>query len=543
LEKRTITLEQKEALRRKLRKKRRTIKLISLITSLVFFIAAAFLFITIYGFGFLPKKYLVAIAAVLVALSLIFFVIAILPTIRNGGKIFQSAMCVLLSVLLIAANIIVPIYEGKLAKLFVEVPTEGTMNINVYVLAENYSSNTSQKDKITSIESLAGITIGIQQSMDIEYQEWALKVINKEIKGDDVKTQPIEDIYLAVDKLYAGEITAIMLNEDYANIIADNEDYKDFNEKVVCLYTCSKQIKLEYDTTKVTDISEEPFVIGIIGQDSWESTGITQTTGYRSDVNIICAVNPKTKQIMMVTLPRDSYVPLYGNEEKKDKLTHSPMQKGVNGWIQTIENYMDVKINYYVRVNFSSVSDIVDAIGGVTVENEEKFSTLYVVHYETKINDKGKEEVTLHWDPEYTYEVGTLELDGAHALAYCRERHAFKNGDMMRNKHQAQVLKACVDKVTSVAVITKVDAILKAVQGKFETNIGIADIYNLCQMQLDDMADWSMQSYSVTGTGRYAHSYIWGSNLSMVIPDETSVAKAKSYLKALINGTEFKVEK
>lgn len=528
-EKRVISSTEKEQLRKKLNQRRKVVKAISKITWLAVFAASIGIYFVVKSFGVIPDKYLKLLVIVLAVFNLFMAIFAWLPAVNNLNKMIQSTTCAVLAALLIAGVIVLPSYKGRLEKLFIPVPTEGTLNINAYVLRQN--------EGYRDVENLAGKKVGIQKDLDIEYQNFAIKVINKEIKGADINTVEYDDIYLAVDALKSGEVDAILLNEDYANIIAENADYADFASLVKVLYTCAQQIHLDVNTADIENLTKQPFVVGILGEDTWVLDGLTKASGYRSDVNMMVVVNPNTHQILVISTPRDAYVPLYGSQSMMDKLTHSPFYKGIDGWMKTLNAYYGVNINYYLRINFTSLANIVDAIGGIDIDNPYTFtSDYYFDHMEDDKNGGHAAYKTIE------FKEGPLHLDGQMALTYSRERHKVKGGDMGRNQHQAMVIKAMIDKICTPAIITKVDSLLNAVQGKFSSNLTFKEITAFAAYQLQEMSDWTLNSYSVSGSTGLAPSYIGHRDLSMVFVSAASLNKAKSYIKAVMNGEEFTIE-
>lgn len=526
---RVISATEKEQLRQKLNRRRKIVKAISKLTWLLVFAASIGIYYVVNSFGVVPENLMKYLRIGLIVFNVFFAIFAWLPAVNNTNKIIQSSICGLLAAALCAGIIILPGYKGKLQKMFNEVPSEGTMNICAYVLKDN--------SNLKDIESLAGRMVGVQNELDVEYQNWAVATINKEIDGPDIRTSGFDDIYSAVDALLAGSVDCILLNEEYAKIIEENEDYKDFNSKVRTLYTCAQKIDLKVDTKVVENMTKEPFVIGIIGQDDWLISGIEKTSGYRSDVNIMVFVNPNTKQVLMLTVPRDAHVPLYGSRNKMDKLTHSPFVLGIQGWVDTMSAYFGVDINYYLRVNFASLLDIVDAIGGVDINNPYTFTSDVYFDYFKNDNVNKAQYKSIEF-PE-----GEIHLDGQMALSYCRERHNVKGGDMGRNKHQAIVMKAMIDKICSPSIITNANKLLDAVTGKFASNITFEEVTALVKYQLEGMYDWDLQSYSLSGRTGAGSSYMMGGrDLSMVFVSDASLNKAKTYIHQLLNGEIVKVE-
>lgn len=473
---------------------------------------------------FLPDKYIQYLAFGLLGINLFFAIFAFLPNVNNLNKILQSILCIVLAYALAMANIMVPNYKGQWERVFVEVPTEGDLMINVYVL------NSSE---VVDINGLQGKVIGIQSQLDVEYQDYALKVINREFEGNPVESKAYEDIYSIVEALYAGEIDAIMLNESYADIVAGNDDFLTFKEDTRVVYTCVQKISLEYNSENVGDITTEPFIMLIGGSDDRNFNNLFVTTGAgRTDVNMLLVANPITKQVLVVTIPRDSYVALWGDINCMDKLTHATVYS-ISCWQQTINWLFDVKTNYFFRVNFLSIVKIIDAMGGLKIDNPYEFETHACLNMENYT-----EGGYAHF-PE-----GEIVLTGAQTVGYVRERYGSKPdgtgiGDFGRNEHQAIVVAALIRQITSVSTITNIGPLLKAIEGTFFTDITIDEIYALAQMQLDDMATWKVIQHKLTGYSAGKPSYAMGKNsgrvYSMVILNEQSLEQAKNLIKKILN--------
>ena len=203
------------------------------------------------------------------------------------------------------------------------------------------------------------------------------------------------------------------------------------------------------------------------------------------------------------------------SKKAKDKLTHSGIY-GVSETVTTVEDLLNVDINYYVRVNFTTVIKLVDTIGGVDVYSNYNFTT--------------------NTEPSYTFSKGYNHLNGGKALAYSRERYSFSDGDNQRVKNQQQVIEAIINKVLdSTTILTKYTSILNSLEGSFQTNIEQSEISKLVKNQLENMSSWTVKSNSLTGTGSYGPTYSMGSQeLYIMLPDSTSVQNAKSQIKAVI---------
>ena len=263
-------------------------------------------------------------------------------------------------------------------------------------------------------------------------------------------------------------------------------------------------------------ITKEPFVLYLSGVD----TRGDLTEKARSDVNIIAAVNPVTKQVVLINTPRDYYVDLAGTNSK-DKLTHAGLY-GVQTSMDTLGNLYGVNVEHYIRINFAGFIDIVDALGGVDVYSDQAF---------TSVGSPG------YYDPT-TFVEGWNHLDGKAALAFARERHAFKTGDVQRGINQMKVIDAMLNKIKSPALLMGFTKILDAVADSFVTSLSTNQISALVRMQLSDFAEWNIERYTVTGTsGSSTKCYsAKGQKLYVMKPDEASVAKAKEMIAAVMGG-------
>ena len=253
-----------------------------------------------------------------------------------------------------------------------------------------------------------------------------------------------------------------------------------------------------------TAVTEEPFNVCVTGIDIWGE--IDQVS--RSDVNMIVTVNPQTRTVMLTSVPRDSYVILHSFGEY-DKLTHSGVW-GVDETVTTLEDWLDIDIDYYVRVNFSMLVDIVNAIGGIDVYSDYAFKS--AIH-------------------DCSYKKGWNHLNGKQALYFARERKAFEDQDQQRIKNQQKVMKACLKKVTSSRVLlTNYTKLLDAVDDEMQTDMSQKEMTSLVKMQLADMdKKWKIKTQSVKGdlTMKGTYTMGMGRDLLVSIPREKSVEKVK----------------
>ena len=247
---------------------------------------------------------------------------------------------------------------------------------------------------------------------------------------------------------------------------------------------------------------EEQDIPGISGIDTRGSEIINT----RSDVNIIAVVNPTTHQILLITTPRDYYIPIPGiSDGMNDKLTHAGTY-GIDVSMETLGALYETDINYYVRLNFSSLIEIVDILGGVDVYSEYAFTT--------------------GWESGYEMEVqqGINHFDGKQALAFSRERHALEGGDNQRGKNQQAVITAMLKKVLSPTMLLKANSIINQVSQDVETNISQGQLNSLVKSQLKSGAKWTIQSVAASGTDGEDYCYsVPDMPLYVLYPDEEVV--------------------
>ena len=265
-------------------------------------------------------------------------------------------------------------------------------------------------------------------------------------------------------------------------------------------------------------ITKEPFVVYLSGVDNRGEL----TENARSDVNILAVVNPVTKQAALINTPRDYYVDLAGTESK-DKLTHAGLY-GVETSMATLGNLYGVDVDHYIRINFAGFISIIYAIGGVDVYSDQAF---------TSVGSPG------YYDPT-TFAEGWNHLDGKSALAFARERHAFKTGDIQRGINQMKVIDAMANKLKSPTLLMSFSKLMDAAADCFVTSFSQEQISALVRMQLGDLASWDIQSYTVTGSGAKSSKCYSakGQSLYVMKPDENSVNEAKALIAAVLGGED-----
>lgn len=360
--------------------------------------------------------------------------------------------------------------------------------------------------KEDSIDKLENTKIGIYDNINTD------KVVEKLSKEITFNTEKYNNVLDMFEDLEEEKISAVIINNSIKNLL--ETELKDMNFEIKELYTFTITIK-KVETVKVVDVINTPFNIYIAGGDAYGDIGNVTNT----DVNMVVTVDPVNKKILLTSIPRDYYVnlPSFG-ENAYDKLTHAGYY-GIEESIAAVEKLLDIEINYYVKVNFSTIEGVIDAIGGVDVYSDYAFQADIHPYY-------------------YKFKKGNNHLNGSQALSFARERKSFADGDIQRVKNQQKVLEAIINKVTkSTAIITNYSDILDSVSTSFSTNLDSKSISRLVKMQLNDMKMWNIESQNLTGTDYYTKEtytfpgtelYVMKRNEDIVI---TTIEKLKSFTK------------
>lgn len=362
----------------------------------------------------------------------------------------------------------------------------------------------------STVDDISGKSVYVSKAESRTYKEARGKLVTRA----DVRYKESPDLISAGNKLVdsKGGRHDNILFVSKSNYKMICEEIDGFAKNTSVIYRTSVEVKSD-DSSKKVNVTEDSYNIYISGIDVYGD--IDQVS--RSDVNMIVTVNPKTRTILLTSIPRDTYLPLhtYG---AMDKLTHSGIY-GIDETVSTVEDWLGVEMNYYVRINFSMLVKMVDAIGGIDVNSKYAFKSAV---------------------SDYKYSKGVNHLDGKAALYFARERKSFKDEDEQRIRNQQLVLKAMIDKISgSTALLTGYTDILDAVKGKMQTDLSDRDIAAMVKMQLADPAKWDIKTIALTGEDSYEYTYSMGQReLFVSIPDEAKAEKAKKAINMVMYPVE-----
>ena len=329
----------------------------------------------------------------------------------------------------------------------------------------------------------------------------------KKDKKVDLKVDDVASYQEAYDNLKSGKSKAMVLSGSYASLLESVDSNYASNLKTIYTYKIKKK-----NNNSAKQVDSKVFNIYISGIDTYGSI----STVSRSDVNIIMTVNMNTHKILLTTTPRDAYVKIPdGGADQYDKLTHAGIY-GVETSEKTLENLYGIKIDYYARINFTSFLKLIDQLGGVTVHNDQAFTSLH-----------GK----------FDFPVGDIQMNSEQALGFVRERYSLDGGDNDRGKNQEKVISAIVNKLASLKSVSNFTSIVNNLQDSVQTNMSLDTINALANTQLDSGSKFTVTSQAVTGTGSTGQltSYAMpNSSLYMMKLDDSSVESASQAIKNLM---------
>lgn len=497
------------------RKKKKNKRPISKFMTIFMIVSLALLIFQIIKLNLLPTKLIILVSVVLILLALIILLILHFKAKGFISRLLMGLVTLCMCISLAYGNYFV--YKA-----------DSTFDV-VTSLADSKATTTSivvlKASSINKEAELKGKTIGTIVKMDEEATERMLK----DLDSDNVKykTKDYSTLDDMMEAFYAGEVDAICLNEKYRDILHESEAYFNFQTDFRVVHQNVHYTKVEKNdnpSDPVSDISKDGFTILVSGNDSY---GTLQDSNTRSDANLLLTVNPKTGTILMTSIPRDYYVELVcpsGDDElacpegSYDKLTHSGLM-GVKSTEETIEKALGIKINYNVRINFSSVVNLVDALDGIDLDVK-----------------KGEEVDVFYTNSQPGLSVGKHHVDGETALAFARERHAYADGDNQRVRNQQKVFKAIFKRIISPKMITNYGKFMDAIAVAFDTNLSGDEISKFVKYELDNMPNWKIESYAIVAEPDYQFCYQSQSYASVVAQNDVMNEVAKKKIQAVLKG-------
>lgn len=477
---------------------------IGIVLSILLVVASFYLLYQLIKINVLPTKLLFLITIVFVLLDAIFALLLCYYTRAVVSKI----ICVVITLVLIFGSCMGGFYISKTGSLLTSIT-------NVTKHAKNtVSVVVKQSSDIKNKSQLNGLSVGTLRTIGTQGSSKALKELSKD--GILMNQSEYDSLSAMLEAFYKGEVDSIIINESSRSQILDMESYADFDNNTRVVYQTSYKVENTDKANAVTDITSKPFNVLISGSDT---RGGFDENG-RSDVIMVATINPKTSTILLTSVPRDFYVTTACDaadgcmQGALDKITHTGIH-GTNTTKRTVEQLLGIEINYTFKVGFDTVTDLVDALGGVDVYVEPGYA------------------VTNQY---FSVHEGVNHLNGHDALEYARERYAYTEGDRQRTKNQQQVLMGIVNEATKPSVITKYASIMDAMANTFSTTMSNEEISDLIKYQINNNPKWKMEQYMVDGTGDTLMCAELGDAASVMVPNQSTVKMAKDKINAVLAG-------
>lgn len=298
---------------------------------------------------------------------------------------------------------------------------------------------------------------------EIEWNVLARKLYSEEKLANSITDYT--DYNEMIRDLYNGDIDAIFVPGNYVTLFSNEEQYQNISSETKVLYEYSEEMDNQDLVLSSDKTFDEPLTFLLMGVDS-EKAGLNANAAFNGDTLMLITFNPTTLTATMVSIPRDTYVPIACNNNRYAKINSSAAY-GTSCVIDTVSNFLDVEIDYYVKINFKGVVELVDAIGGVEVDveaptyNSDKYDGMMCEQNSDR--QFGSSLVCI--------EPGLQTLNGEQALAYARNRHMYIGGDLDRIRHQQQVVEAIASKALQFSSITDLQNILNAISSNIATNM------------------------------------------------------------------------
>lgn len=483
-------------------------RVFGVIFSIVMIAATMYLLFNIIKLNVLPTKLLFLITIVFVLLDLIFILLLCFATKGVVSKI----ICIIFTLAISLGSCLGGYYMSKTGGLLSSMTNVAKHSKNTVSIVVKESSDMKKKT------DLVGHSVGTLANINTTGSKKILKELTN--SGISMEQKEFGSLTEMLGSFYNGEVDSIVISESSRSQITDIDAYKDFDNNTRVVYQTSYKVENTDKANAVSNITTTPFNVLISGSDT---RGGFDENG-RSDVIMVATVNPKTGTILLTSVPRDFYVTTACDaadgcqQGALDKITHTGIH-GTNTTKRTVEQLLGIEINYTFKVGFDTVTDIVDAVGGIDVNVEPGYECSNFLHA-----------------PGLSVHAGVNHLNGEQALGYARERYAYSEGDRQRTKNQQQVLMGIVDKITSPAIVTNYASIMDSMSDTFSTTMSSQEISDLIKYQLNSNPKWKMEQYMVNGTGDTLMCAELGDAAYVMVPDQSTVTTAKNKINAVLAG-------
>lgn len=458
------------------------------------------------------NKKIIAVVAAVVVLA----VLLILSLKKKGTAIVNGVLAAVLAL----CCVLMPKLQSREASVFSEPAHTAVRTMNLYVMSADYRSDHSSTFSSTkpsvNLEDYRDAKFIVQGEFDQQDQSDALEQLKEKLGVTSLTLVQKDTVSDALAALYNNEGDVLVLNQAFDSSITSIAKYASFNTDTFVLDSVKLGNASESSASSDT-ASSGSFVIYVAGHDA-SSTSFSLYG--RTDVDMIVAVNPVLKQILMVSIPRDFYVKNPALDNGLDKLTHLG-NDGIQNTLDGVNQEFGLNITEYMLTDFDHFSSLIDTIGGITFDNPYEFTAF----------------------GEETFPAGTISLNGAQALLYARERKSLDNGDFGRNQHQGIVMEAALKKIQENCRNGDYLTVIKAALNDFITNVSIDKFYSLYK-STNNGQDWSYYKYHLGGEGTYAGTASMGFDRQLYVckPFDSQVQFTKEQVEKVLKGEEIQME-
>lgn len=428
-----------------------------------------------------------------------------------------------LAIIILIITMVANLYLWRINKVFDKVLSNGGVKQYEKVRVTLASNNKN----FTDLKSLSGKTLGVVKSNE-QNSVAALTKSELEKNNINVNIREYNNTNAVLTALFNKDIDAFALQSSFRSLYQDEKAYAKKLAEVKDIYTFEKEVLMGENKSANTDLSAKPFNILLIGY-APEPGG---TTGLADSI-IVASVNPKSMQVSLSSIARDSYVPIscWGGAYSKINDARASSRACL---MQTVSNLLDTPIDFYMEVNFKGVVDIVNALGGIWIDSPVEFV--------------GQDSDSTRGNRTVWVGKGGQFVDGEQALAFARERHAMPNGDFDRQKHQKEVIAQIVERLLALKDTKKALAVMDAAGENLATNLSLnqlTTIFNyiinipnntgLSTFQTIDIQNLRITGYSSWHFHEGAHLALW-----IYKPYKGSVAETKERMQDVLGLNEIK---
>ena len=518
---------------------------------LILIITTVLLIYSIFNLGILGLKYILPVILVIFIIDLFFIIKANKKyTFKTKKKLSKKKLLdakvefekkvkkkkriyifftVIVSIIYLAGFFILLNIHNSMNNLF---KNESTINYSVLV---NKNSDYKEIDDLN--EKIIGFyeedkynelaEKKLSKKVDVEYIGYSsIDELKYALRNEDIDGMMIMDSYLDLDKNTEEEVE--LETEETKEVVHEDSDIlekiEDFDTKTKTIY----KFKINIDNSKNTksiDLEKGSFVVYVSGEDSY-SEEVNETS--RSDVNMLMVVNLKSRNVLLLSIPRDYYIKI-NSKGAYDKLTHISLY-GSEEAGNSLGALLDVDVDYFVKFNFTTFMKATEYLLPLDVYSDYDFTTSV---YDRTIGDC------------YTFSKGYNHItNGKMALQFVRARKNFAQGDRQRGINQTRFLRAVINKATTPSVLLKYNKILESLEGTFLTNVDNESIINIIKYVLNHNGKFNIYSMALDGYDAHRGTYSGGSTpLYVMIPNQKTIDSAKIAIKAVLDGNDPDIEK